>query len=113
MTTTASGRSRTSACNGVTTAFPVPFQCLSASDLYVYLLDDADAPNGEGTLLSEGTDYTISGDVTAGTGQVNTATAYAEGKFIRRWRLTDRGQSADYVTSDGFPSAAHEAALDR
>lgn len=113
MTTTASGRKATSACNGVTTEFAVPFELGASSDLLVYLLDDADADNDDGALLSEGSDYTVSGDMAAGTGAITTLTTYATGNFIRRWRETSRAQDAAYVANDGFAASAHEAALDR
>lgn len=115
MTTEVLGRDQTSACNGVTTAFPVNFQFGVDAELKVYLLDAIDAPNAAGTLLVEGggADYTVTGSGPAGTASVHTLVAQPAGKFLRRFRLSLREQSADYIPNDGFPSATQEAQLDR
>lgn len=114
MTTTVNGRSQTSACNGVTTSFVVGFSFEPGATLLVFLLDAADAANDAGTLLTEGVDYTVTGDGSvAGSASVHTTTAYPTGKYLRRWRDTNLDQQADYVANDGFPAASHEKQLDR
>jgi hypothetical protein len=113
MTTEVLGRSQTSACDGVTTAFPVDLSFKADGDLKVYLLDALADPNEAGTLLVEGDDYTIDGVGADAAAEVNTAIAYPAGKFIRRWRETERDQEASYVPNDGFPAKSHETQLDR
>lgn len=112
MTTPATGRKLTTACNGVTQAFACPvFQ--NNGDLKVYLLNAATDANAAGTLLSEGADYVISGSGPLGTAQVTTVAVYPGGKYLRRFRTTSRAQLIEIVASEGVPAATQEAALDR
>ena len=113
MTTTGSGRSQTSACNGVSTAFAVGFRFIDNSDLKVFLLSAADEANDDGTLLTEGVHYTVSGSGQAGTAVVTTTTPYAGGNYLRRWRDTSKAQSLDLVVNGGMPAEALESQLDR
>jgi hypothetical protein len=109
MTTTASGRKLTSACNGVTTLFTVP-KLLTAGDLRVYLLDAVGDANADGTLLSEGDDYTVAADL----GSITTLGApLPAGKYIRRWRDTSRAQGVSIKANEGLPAATQEAMHDR
>lgn len=110
MTVSSTVREASSACNGVTTVFPVGFQYLDAGDLAVTLIDDA---SEEETVLVEGVDYTLSGDGVAGSAEITTLTAYAAGKTLKRFRTTARAQTADYTPNDGFAAATHERQLDR
>lgn len=112
MTTPATGRKLTSACNGVTKAFNCPVFQLPA-DLSVYLLNASTDANSAGTLLVNGVDYVISGDGPSGNGVVTTTIAYPNGKYIRRWRKTNRAQGIDIITGQGLPAATQEGALDR
>lgn len=112
MTFEASGRSATSACNGVTTVFSVPFQ-FRRHGLRVFLLDAAGDPNSAGQELSEGVHFTVSGDGDAGGASITTTSAYPAGKYIRRWRASPLDQKAEYTPNDGFPAKAHEGQLDR
>jgi hypothetical protein len=114
MTTPATGRQLTSACNGVTTVFPCPVFRV-ASELKVYLLDNPDDDDTSGTLLTQDVDYTVAGDGMAGTASITTITAvpFPFGQYLRRKRFTSLAQTNDYVPNDGFPAASHEAALDR
>lgn len=113
MTTEANGRQATSACNGATTNFGVPFQFIANADLQVFLLDAADEANEDGALLVQGVDYTITGVGRAGTASVVTTATYPAGKYLRRFRVTSKAQSADYVPNDGFAAEGHEVQLDR
>src|SRR5438132_1070178 len=98
MTFTASGRSAVTACNGTVKLFPVPFQYQPGA-LFVYLLsaasDAAAAAMGpeDGTLLTEGSDYTVAGDGAAGAAAVTTVAAYATGQYLLRWRQTSLDQA--------------------
>lgn len=111
MTTSASGRKITSACNGVTTVFSVP-ELTTPDALQIYLLDAAGDLNADGDLVDPG-DYVLAGDYRAGTAQITFAIAPENGKFLRRFRQTPRAQGADYVPNDGFPAETHELQLDR
>lgn len=113
MTTSATGRKLTDACNGVTTSFGCP-SFLTNGDLKVYLLNDPGDANASGTLLSEGTDYTIGGGLSAkGLATITMAVAYPAGKYLRRWRQTSRAQNVEIVANQGLPAATQEASLDR
>ncbi|HEV2748574.1 MAG TPA: hypothetical protein VGW34_14925 [Allosphingosinicella sp.] len=113
MTTNASGRRQTSACNGVTKAFGISFQFIVDSEFKLYLHDTALFDPDDADLLTEGVDYELSGVGRTGTATVTTTIAHPTGKWITRFRETDRSQSAEYVPNDGFASASHEVQLDR
>jgi hypothetical protein len=113
MTTTASGRRQTTACNGVTTAFPVNFQFEANGELFVYLGASSGFNPAVDTLLTEGVDYTISGSGPAKTAVVTTTIAQPNGKWLTRYRVTSRAQSADFVANDGIGADKLETALDR
>lgn len=113
MTTEVNGYKATSACDGVTTAFAIPYQFIKNSDILVYLLDSATEKPTAPKLLSEGGDYTITGSGPLMTATIHTGSAYPAGKYLHRRRDTDLAQTADYVPSDGFPAEAHETQLDR
>jgi hypothetical protein len=108
MTTSASGRKLTSACNGATMTFANPKVQVSA-DLKIYLLNSPTDDNAAGTLLSEGIDYTLSPDLATTT----TLTAYPVGKYLRRWRQTSRAQQIEIAANQGLPAATQEGVFDR
>ncbi|MGF7151329.1 hypothetical protein FHS96_004992 [Sphingomonas zeicaulis] len=95
--------------NGATRNYDVPFQCADAADVKVSVLDVA---SGVETLLVLDVDYTVNGDLRAGTASIETAIAYPEGKTIIRWRETTALQKLDYIANDGFPAEMHERGLD-
>lgn len=111
MTTAAGGRRKTDACDGVTTAFNAP-QFESLSDLRVYLHSSAAFDPDTATLLTEGTDYTVTGSGPLGTAQVVTTSAYAAGHWLTRFRLTSRAQAAAFAPNDGIGAKKLETALD-
>ncbi|WP_414902457.1 glycosyl hydrolase family 28-related protein [Sphingomonas flavalba] len=113
MTVSTTAREASSACNGVTMQFPAGLQFISNSDLFVYLADSANGALADAVLLTEGVDYSITGNGRVGTAMVLTVAAYPPGKWLRRFRRTARLQQADYVPNDGFPADAHETQLDR
>lgn len=101
---------QTSACNGSTTSFPVAFQYADKSGLVVELVDDA---TGAATVLTEGTDYTRSGDGMSAPSSITTLTAYPAGKSIRRSRATPREQTLLAPPNSLPPSSLMERAWDR
>jgi hypothetical protein len=117
MTFTASGRSRISAGNGAVTAFSTPpFQ---AGNLFVYLLSADSDPEAaamgpdDGTLLTEGVDYTLAGDGEAGAAVVTTIATYAAGQYVLRWRQTSLDQVAEYEAGVPLSADATQRTLDR
>jgi hypothetical protein len=112
MTTEVLGRSQTTACDGVTTAFPVDFSFKANDDLQVYLLTALDDPNARDAAGRRRRLHRRRRRRRVERREVNTTSPTA-GKFIRRWRDTKRDQEADYVPNDGFPAQSHETQLDR
>ena len=110
MTVNTSYQPVSSACNGVSTSFPVAFQYAAPSDLIVELIDTA---SGAVTLLVEGVDYTRTGGGMAAPSGLTTATAYPTGKTLRRRRVTAMTQNLDMVPNVGAPAEAQELAWDR
>lgn len=95
--------------DGSTTAFPVPFVFLNASDLEV--IERAIA-TGEETSKSLSTHYTVSG----GGGTTGTVTALIAPPASKQWvirRNTAPVQLTDYTPHDPFPAETHERAIDR
>lgn len=101
---------QTSACDGSTTSFPVAFQYADKSGLVVELVDDA---SGNAITLTEGTDYTRSGDGMAAPSSITTLAVYPAGKSIRRRRATPRLQSLLAPPNSLPPAAQMERAWDR
>lgn len=101
---------QTSACDGSTTSFPVAFQYADKSGLVVELVDDA---SGTATTLTEGTDYTRSGDGMSAPSSITTLAVYPAGKSIRRSRATPRLQSLLAPPNSLPPAAQMERAWDR
>lgn len=93
--------------NGVTLAFAAPFRFLAAADLIVERI-----VNGVVTVLTLGTNYSVTGGATDAGGTVTLVTTVSGAK-LRIRRKTPRSQQTDYVTSDTFPAETHELALDR
>lgn len=95
--------------NGVTTAFPLPFDFFGAGELLVIERDNA---TGAETTLTLGINYTVTGGA-GDTGTVTTTAAPAVGKTLFILRSTQQSQEVDYVSADPFPAETHELALDR
>lgn len=97
-------------CNGVTTAFNVPFYFLDNSHLMVLLTDTG---TGAVTTLALGTNYTVSGAGNPAGGSITTTTAYASTKRLSILRDVPLTQLTAYPTNGPFPAASHETALDK
>ncbi|HQT98684.1 MAG TPA: hypothetical protein PK416_12555, partial [Thermodesulfobacteriota bacterium] len=78
------------------TVFPYDFQILAAADLKVY--DD-------GTLLTLGVDYTISGAGTANGGNVTFVVGRTAGHTIFLRRQTPKTQARSMLVTDGIQRA--------
>lgn len=94
--------------NGTTTVFALPYYFLSASDLRVLKRTAL----GVESVLSLGTQYTVTGAGVGAGGSVTLATAPASGESITIIRNPVIVQNTDYLTNDSFPAESHERALD-
>ncbi|SPU49834.1 hypothetical protein [Bordetella trematum] len=98
------------ATDGATTSFPVPFYFLAASDLRVWLHNEA---SDSSTDLELGTDYDVTGAGQESGGAVVTRIAHPPGLTLRGERLVPITQETAYQRNDPFPERAHEKALDK
>ena len=96
--------------NGSTTVFSFPRQFFLASDLDVYLVDNA---TGVSTLQALNTHYTVSGAGSPSGGSVTMLTAPATGKTLTIVRDTAASQGLDLDNVTALPMASLETALDR
>ena len=86
-----------------TTTFPITFTRQVDGDVRVVLRDSSDVE----TLQVDATDYNIVAD------DVEMVVAPATGEKLLLVRGTALTQTTDYPTDGAFPSASHEAALDK
>lgn len=98
-----------SAGNGATTAFSVPFYFLDNSHIKAILLD----ANGVETTWVENTDYTLSGAGNPNGGTLTATTAPATGETLVILRNIPLDQQTDYINNDKFAADTHEDGLDR
>lgn len=96
-------------CDGEQTVFPYTFRILEETHLEVTLTDS----EGDDTVLTLTSDYTVSGVGDAGGGDVTTIDTYAEGYTLTIVRDVPLTQKTDYIEDSKFPSASHEDALDK
>lgn len=99
----------TSAGDGVTTLFPVPFYFLEQTDLVVTRLN-ADLTT---TLLALGSNYSVSGAGNQAGGSITVFVSPAIGTQLKISRVVPVTQETDYVANDPFPAESHERALDK
>jgi hypothetical protein len=97
------------ACNGSTTVFPYTFKILDEAHIQVILQDE----DGNETILTLTTHYTVSGVDAAGGGNVTTVATYAAGYTIVLLRNVPIEQTTNYIEHDAFPAESHEEALDK
>lgn len=99
--------------NGVSTAFAIPFAVFDAT--HVVVIERA-GDTGAETVLTQGTDYSVSlnpDQNTAPGGTVTAATAPASGVQWTIRRDTARVQGTDYVENDNFPADTAERTVDK
>ncbi len=98
-------------CDGVQTEFSFTFPIFQSSDIYVVLTD----PDGNETILTENTDYTV----TAATngfengGKITTASTYASGYTITIVREVPLTQETDFRNKDVLPAETLESGFDK
>jgi|GEM_PF-1990616 len=100
--------------DGATTVFSTVFQFFANDDVKVYLRDAA----GTETLWTEGTEYTLTGALTGGAGNVTVDTSPTDytpavGEVLVILRTPDETQETDFPLGGPFPSTAAEQAIDR
>ena len=95
--------------NGSTTVFAYGFKIFADADLRVI----ERAADGNETVKSLTTHYTVSGAGTDSGGNVTFGTAPASGVTVIIKRNLTLTQGTDYVANDPFPAESHEEALDR
>lgn len=96
--------------DGASKTFTVPYRFFADGDLVVLV---ADAGGNDGTPLTLGPDYTVSGAGNPDGGSVTLAVAPAAGRVVTRARKVMPLQTANYVENDQFPAEVHEAVLDK
>lgn len=101
--------------NGVTITWPLPFRFFSNDDIFVYRVDPI---TQDTTLLSIGTDYTLTGaglpeQFGAAPGTITTTTPLATGKDLYVERVMDVEQLTDIVNQGKFFPEVHEDVFDR
>jgi len=95
-------------CTGTTTYSVNQIYWLANGDIAVYRIDAADVA----TLLTETTDYTLTGAGVVGGGTLTTVATYSDGK-VKVNRVVAQTQPLDIVDGDGFRADTLEAQLDR
>jgi hypothetical protein len=92
-----------------TTVFPYQFRIISEDDIIVVTTDS----DGIDTVLTLGTDYSVSGVGNNGGGAVTLVVAPDSDTRITLASNAPALQPESYVENDAFPAASHELALDR
>lgn len=95
--------------NGVTVDFDFDFEIYAESDLRVVLADS----DGNETVQTLSSDYTISSSPWTSGGTVTMNTAPANGETLVIKSDLPLTQETDYESNDPFPADSHERALDR
>lgn len=95
--------------DGSTVAFAFPYRFLVDADLKVYVRD----ANGNETLKTITTDYTVTGAGDGAGGTVTFLAAPIVGETVVIIRDPDLLQEIDYSEGDAFPAETHESGLDK
>jgi hypothetical protein len=95
--------------DGATKVFSVPFPFQLSSDLHVSKISLVPVE----TVLTEGTDYIVSGAGSSSGGSVALTVAVTAGWTVRIRRLVPLTQLRSFRTQGQFSPAAYEAALDK
>lgn len=91
------------------TAYPVPFYFFESRDLRV-VVTDADGADSE---LTEGSDYSVTGEGNENGGAVLTVMAVPAASRVTIFREVEAIQTTVYEENGEFPAKTHERALDR
>ena len=95
--------------DGSTTAFTIPFYFLLNSDISVMVSD----ASGNVTELTNGSDFSVTGQGVSSGGTCTLNTAYPAGYEILIYRDPPVTQETAYYENGKFPAKSHEAALDK
>ena len=92
-----------------TTSFTIPFYFLLNSDISVMIAD----AEGDITELTNGTDFTVTGQGVSTGGTCVLNTAYSNSYSILVYREPPETQETKYYENGKFPAKSHESALDK
>lgn len=95
--------------DGVTTTFTIPFYFLLNSDISVMVAD----ASGNISEPVNGSNFTVTGAGNSSGGSIDFNGPYATGNSILIYRNPPVTQETKYYENGKFPSASHEAALDK
>lgn len=95
--------------DGVNKNFPFKFLFFDDGDIYVYLID----PAGDARLLSQDTEYSVTGVKDPAGGTVVTSTAPTAGYQVLIERIVAETQPTSFRNQGAFLPAIHEYAFDR
>ena len=95
--------------DGSTTAFTIPFYFLLNSDISVMVSD----ASGNVTELTNGSDFSVTGQGVSSGGTCSLNTAYSSGYTILIYREPPETQETAYYENGKFPAKSHEKALDK
>lgn len=95
--------------NGVTAAFAVPFRFVAGTHIAAKRI----AADGTVTVLTYGSDYSVTGGATDDGGTLTVMTPAVAGTRLNIRRVTPRAQELDYTANDNFPAESHELGLDK
>lgn len=110
MTVSSATATATYTGNGTTTAFTVPFHFLVDGDVKI---SQKSAATGAVSVLTLGTDYSLTGAGSTSGGTATLVTAPATGDTIYIERNVPEVQETSYPEGGPFPAASHEKAMDR
>lgn len=94
--------------DGVQTVFPIAFPFFDATHIQAVRRE----ASGVETVLTQGSDYTVSGGG-GGTGTLTATAAPESGVTLTIRRVVPLTQDTDYPEGGAFPASSHENALDR
>jgi hypothetical protein len=114
MTVSSQTRGITFVGTGLAAPFPLPFRFFNNSEITAYLVED----NGALTLLTQGTDYTLTGagepEIDGGAiGVLTKTTPLTSGKKMYVARTLPAVQQTDIVNQGDFFASVHEDVFDR
>lgn len=95
--------------NSTATPYPVPFLFFENAHVVATVKDSA----GAETPLSQGADYSITGEGNPSGGAIVTTAAWDSTHTITIYRQVPITQTAEYEEGGSFPAATHERALDK
>ena len=110
MTVSTTTSSLTYQCDGMTTAFAIPYPFLVNSHITAIKTDNT---TGIQTTLVQDVDYTLVGAGVSTGGTLTTLSVLASNFKLQIKRVVPVTQLIDYIANDPFPAETHEKGLDQ